>query len=202
MGACAVAWAFGQAVICGQAMAAPPCAKDDEVTAIQASAIQQQLMVAALTCNAVGNFNAFQRGFATELRKSDANLMKMFKRFYGRGGEREYHAFKTRLANDSSMRSIRDNPGYCAAAQVVFDAALAPQKPTLANFVSGVQVQESSPFSSCNIRVAVGLKGAVTNAPDVVPTPKPAQLNDTTDGDTSPIWKRPEGASTVTYPSN
>lgn len=204
MGACAVAWAFGQVVICGEAMAAPPCAKDSEVTAIQASAIQQQLMVAALTCNAVGNFNAFQRGFATELRKSDADLMKMFKRFYGRGGEREYHAFKTRLANDSSMRSIHDNPGYCAAAQVVFDAALTPQKPTLANFVSGVQVQETNPFSSCNIRVAVGLKGAAAaaNTPDVVPTPKPAQLDDASSGDTSPIWKRPEGTATVAYPSN
>jgi len=206
MGACALAWAVG-AASCGQAFAAPSCAKDDEVTAIQASAIQQQLMVAALTCNAVDNFNAFQRGFATELRISDANLMKMFKRFYGRGGEREYHAFKTRLANDSSMRSIHDNQGYCAAAQVVFAAALTPQKPTLVNFVSGVQVQETSPFSSCNIRVAVGMKGAAApaaNGPDIVPMPKPAEFGGTTvAGSTeSPIWKRPEGTAAVAYPSN
>ncbi len=208
MGACAFAWAVGQAAICGQAAAAPPCARDNEVTAIQAASIQQQLMVAALTCNAVANFNAFQRGYASELRKSDADLMRMFKRFYGRGGEREYHAFKTRLANDSSMRSIHDNPGYCAAARAVFDAALAPQKPTLANFVSGVEVQETNPFSSCNIRVAIGLKGAAASigTPGIVPTPKPADLGGTavagSDGANSPIWKRPEGTSSVAYPSN
>ena len=33
------------------AIGAPRCATSDEVTAIQAAAIQQQLMVAALTCN-------------------------------------------------------------------------------------------------------------------------------------------------------
>ncbi len=142
-GACALAWVMAA----GQVQAATQCAKTNEVTAIQASAIQQQLMVAALTCHQVANFNAFQIGFATELRRSDADLMKMFKRFYGGSrGEREYHAFKTRLANDSSMRSIHDNQGYCAAAEVVFAAALAAQKPTLVNFVSGVQIQESSPF--------------------------------------------------------
>jgi hypothetical protein len=198
MGACALAWTMAAAPV----LAAPQCAKDNEVTAIQAASIQQQLMVAALTCNAVANFNAFQVGYGKELRRSDGDLLKMFKRFYGRGGEREYHAFKTRLANDSSMRSIHDNQGYCAAAQTVFAAALAEQKPTLAVFVSGVQVQESNPFSSCNIRVAVGLKGPV---PDIVPTPKPVEFGGTAlagVGNTSPIWKKPEGAASVAYPAN
>jgi hypothetical protein len=187
----------------GEALAAPRCAKDNEVTAIQASAIQQQLMVAALTCHAIDNFNAFQRGFATELRRSDGDLLKMFKRFYGRAGEKEYHAFKTRLANDSSMRSIHDNQGYCSAAQTVFASALAPQKPTLVMFVSGVEVQETSPFDSCNIRVAVGLKGA--GIPDIIPRPKPVEFGGTAlvqTGDTSPIWKKPEGTASVAYPGN
>jgi hypothetical protein len=197
VGACALAWTFAA----GQVLAAPRCAKDDEVTAIQAASVQQQLMVAALTCHAVANFNAFQTGFGKELRRSDAALMKMFKRFYGsRKGEKEYHAFKTRLANDSSMRSIHDNPGYCAAAQNVFTAALGPQKPTLAAFVSDVEVQEN-PFASCNIRVAVGLKGAGP-VPDIVPTPKPAEFGGTALAGTSPIWNKPEGTASVAYPRN
>lgn len=206
-GACALAWvlAAGQVMVAGQAMAATQCAKDSEVTAIQVSAIQQQLMVAALTCHAIEHFNAFQTGFSSELRRSDAELMKMFKRFYGaRNGEKEYHAFKTRLANDSSMRSIHDNQGYCADAETVFAAALAPQKPTLASFVSGVQVKETSPFSSCNIRVAVGLKDAGP-VPDIIPTPKPAEFGGTAlvqTGDQSPIWKKPEGTASVAYPAN
>lgn len=144
------------------------------MTAIRATAVQQQLMVAALTCNQVSNFNAFQTSFGKELRRSDARLLSMFKRFYGaRAGEKEYHAFKTRIANDSSIRSIRDNRDYCSSAQLVFAAALTPQKPTLANFVSGVQITESSPVDSCEIRVAVGLQGAKA-VPSIVPRPKPA----------------------------
>lgn len=200
VGACALAWTMVAAPV----FAATQCAKDNEVTAIQAASIQQQLMVAALTCHAVANFNAFQIGYGKELRRADADLMKMFKRFYGsRQGEKEYHAFKTRLANDSSMRSIHDNPGYCAAAQNVFTQALVPQKPALAVFVSGVEVQEN-PFSSCNIRVAVGMKGA-GSVPDIVPTPKPAEFGGTAlagTGSTSPIWKKPEGTAAVAYPAN
>lgn len=169
-GACLLAWFAAS----GPAFAAGQCARADEMTAIRATAVQQQLMVAALTCNQVSNFNAFQTSFGKELRRSDARLLSMFKRFYGaRAGEKEYHAFKTRIANDSSIRSIRDNRDYCSSAQVVFAAALTPQKPTLANFVSGVQITESSPVDSCEIRVAVGLQGAKA-VPSIVPRPKPA----------------------------
>src|SRR5579862_9105886 len=120
----------GVACVAGLAMAANAaaatrCAKPDEVTAIQAAMIQQELMVAALTCNEVEHFNAFQTNYGPELRASDARLLRMFRRLYGaRRGEAEYHAFKTRLANHSSMRSIRDNTSYCRDARAVFDAAL------------------------------------------------------------------------------
>src|SRR5271156_47085 len=70
----------------GNAFAAPAkCAKANEVTAIQAAAIQQELMVAALTCNEVEHFNAFQVNFSNELRSSDATLEKMFRRLFGGG---------------------------------------------------------------------------------------------------------------------
>jgi hypothetical protein len=157
----------------GVARAAQQCAKPDEVTAVQAASIQQQLMVAALTCNQITNFNAFQIGYGPELRAADATLMKMFKRFYGGAhGEAEYHAFKTRVANDSEMRSIANNPDYCHAADVVFSSALASAKPALAVFVSGVTIMEANPFNSCQIRVAAGLPGATT-AMVIVPKPKP-----------------------------
>lgn len=158
------------------AMAAPKCALPAEVTAIQAAAVQQQLMVAALTCNEVTNFNAFQTGFSTELRSSDRRLQSMFRRLFGaQKGAAEYHAFKTRLANDSSIRSIHDNASYCREAQLVFGAALSPDKPALANFVSGVAVHEDSPVDSCEIRVATGLEGSKA-APNVTPKPNPLRL--------------------------
>ena len=164
-------------LVAGNAFAASgKCAKADEVTAIQVAAVQQELMVAALTCDQVANFNAFQTGFGPELRTSDATLYKMFKRIFGvRQGEAEFHAFKTRMANDSSIRSIHDNQGYCKEAAGVFASALAPAKPTLATFVSGITVQEESPVNSCDIRVASALPGLSDgrSAAYILPKPKP-----------------------------
>lgn len=167
------AGAIGLAVVMAASGAAaqPRCARVDEVTAIQAAAIQQQLMVAALTCNDVDRFNEFQTSFNKELRRSDAALLHMFRRLYGGSrGEAEYHAFKTRLANDSSIRSIHDNPGYCRDAGMVFDAALIADKPTLASFVSGIEVTEPGPVGSCAMSVAIGFVGAI---PQIVPKPNP-----------------------------
>jgi hypothetical protein len=161
----------------GTALAAPAkCAKAKEVTAIQAAAIQQELMVAALTCNEIQHFNAFQTSFSLELRSADATLEKMFRRLFGYGrGEGQYHAFKTRLANDSSIRSIHNNVDYCHEASTVFAAALAPAKPALADFVAGITVTEESPVSSCDISVASGLSGAQA-IPSVVPLPNPVRV--------------------------
>jgi hypothetical protein len=151
------------------AIGAPRCATSDELTAIQAAAIQQQLMVAALTCNQIEHFNAFQTSYSKELRRSDASLQHMFRRLYAGQGDAEYHAFKTRLANNSSIRSIHDNPGYCHDAGMVFDAALIADKPTLASFVSGIEVVEQGPIDSCGMTVAVGFTGL----PLVAPKPNP-----------------------------
>lgn len=155
------------------AIGAPRCATSDEVTAIQAAAIQQQLMVAALTCNQIEHFNAFQTSYSKELRRSDASLEHMFHRLYAGRGEAEYHAFKTRLANNSSIRSIHDNQNYCHDARLVFEAALISEKPSLASFVSGIEVTEPGPVGSCAMSVAIGFSGTVAQ---VVPKPNPMRL--------------------------
>lgn len=157
------------------ATAAPRCARPAEVAAIQVAAVQQELMVAALTCNDVSSFNAFQTSFSQDLRTSDKHLQAMFRRLFSGRGTAEYHAFKTRLANNSSMRSIHDNAGFCQEAQQVFTAALAPEKPTLTNFVAGVAVHDSGPVDSCDMRVATGLTGTKA-VPNVVPTPNPIRV--------------------------
>ena len=181
MGVCALAVAGLAATDATAARHARPsgrCAGPSEVTAIQTSAVQQELMVAALTCNQVDNFNAFQTSFSSELRSSDSTLLHMFTRLYGSSkGQAQYHAFKTRLANDSEMRSIHGNREFCAATTQIFAAALAPSKPTLAEFVGGVPVEEASPVDSCQIQVAVGLQG-VQSAPLVIPKPRPPQPDD------------------------
>ena len=153
------------------------CASSTEVTAIAATSIQQELMVAALTCNQVPNFNAFQTSFGPELRASDRSLLRMFQRLYGARGSAEYHGFKTRLANDSEIRSIHGNSDFCTAASLVFSAALASNKPSLSDFVSGVQVEDPSPVNSCQMEVALGLQGAMS-AQQITPRQKPSEFRD------------------------
>jgi hypothetical protein len=172
------------------------CATASELTAIAATAIQQQLMVAALTCNRVDNFNAFQTSYNSELRASDKALMRMFLRLYSGRGEAEYHAFKTRLANNSEMRSIHGNRDYCSAADLVFAAALAPAKPSLSDFVSGVQVADPSPIESCELTVTASLNGALAVSP-IMPREKPAQFVDLTAPAGVPAPAAPPAATTA-----
>jgi hypothetical protein len=158
------------------------CASAAEISAIQVSAVQQELTDAALACgpNEVALFNSFQTVFSKELRKSDATMMRMFKRLNGnRAGDAAYDSFKTRAIAHAEQR--RTKPGAHAdfgrTADVVFAAALAPDKPALEDFVSGVPVNEANPVDSCEIKVAVALQG-VQAGPDITPTPRPSLPTD------------------------
>ena len=156
---------------------AAACASAAEIHAIQVTAVHQELTDAALACGpkAVSLFNRFQTAFNRELRRSDATMLSMFKRMHGNArGNAAYDSFKTRTIARAEIR--RTKPGahdnFCRTAELVFAAALAPDKPILEDFVSGVPVNESSPVDSCEIKVAVALQG-VQAGPDIVPTPRP-----------------------------
>ena len=158
------------------------CASAAEISAIQVASVQQELTDAALACGpkAVALFNQFQTVFNKELRKSDATMLKMFKRMNGsRAGDAAYDSFKTRAIAHAEQR--RTKPGahdnFCRTAEVVFAAALAPDKPVLEDFVSGVPVNEANPVDSCEIKVAVALQG-VQVGPDIIPTPRPSLPSD------------------------
>jgi hypothetical protein len=153
------------------------CASAVEISAIQVAAVQQELTDAALACGpkAVASFNRFQTVFNKELRKSDATMLRMFKRLNGsRAGDTAYDQFKTRAIAHAEQR--RTKPGahvnFCKTADVVFAAALAPDKPVLEDFVSGVPVNEANPVDSCEIKVAVALQG-VQVGPGIIPIPRP-----------------------------
>ena len=158
------------------------CASPAEVSAIQVSAVQQELTDAALACGpgAVTNFNRFQTVFQKELRRSDARMLAMFKRLNGAAkGNAAYDAYKTRAIAHAEQR--RTKPGahdsFCATAQIVFDAALAPDKPVLEDFVSGVPVYEDSPVDACQIKVAMTLQGVQAGS-EIEPTPRPSLPGD------------------------
>ena len=162
-----------------QAKRALKCADPAEVTAMQASAVQQELMDAALTCGeaAQTNYNIFQTSFGPELRRSDKTLLQMFHRVLGyRKGDAAYNLYKTELAAKAELRRVHGHQDFCTAANLVIGAALAPERPNLNDFVSGVQVKDiEGPVASCQMEVAVTLQGAMAG-PDIVPKPNPLRV--------------------------
>jgi hypothetical protein len=156
------------------------CANESEVSALQTSAVQQELMDSALGCGQgfVEKFNAFQTSYGSELRRSDRTLLTFFKRLYGPSkGDAQYNLFKTNMASKAEMRRVHNITDFCASADLVFGAALAANKPSLDDFVSGVQINDTddSPVGKCEIQVAVTLNGAMAS-PDVVPRPNPMRM--------------------------
>jgi hypothetical protein len=144
--------------ISGNVMAATAgaagCVRPDEMNALKAAAIQQKLMVAALSCDAAQLYNKFVVAYRKDLQASDHALQNFFRRLNGKTGTADYHAYKTRLANASSMQSIGNMPEYCASAKSAFDSALNTTKISLRDFISGQDAVVDDRFAPCEVRTA------------------------------------------------
>jgi hypothetical protein len=113
------------------------CARPNEASALHTAFVQQQLMVAALSCNAIPLYNQFVTAYQKDLFAADRSVQAYFRRLNAKTGTSDYHAFKTRLANNSSRTSINHMGEYCERAQAMFKEALAAEsRPTLAAFVA------------------------------------------------------------------
>jgi hypothetical protein len=189
MGGCVLALCLA-ATGGAEARKASKCANPAEVTAMQASAVQQELMDAALTCGeeAQTNYNAFQTSFGPELRRSDKTLLQMFHRVLGfKKGDAAYNLYKTELASKAELRRIHGHQDFCTAASLVVAAALAPNRPSLQDFVGGVAVTDiNGPVESCQVEVAVTLRGAMAG-PDIVPKPNPLRVAASTPSALPPV---------------
>jgi hypothetical protein len=145
------------------------CARPEDMTALKAAAVQQKLMVAALTCDAVKLYNDFVRSYQKDLQASDKALQNFFRRVNGVSGTDDYHAYKTRLANSSSMQSIGNLTAYCADAKTIFDASVGTtEKTNLSVFVSGQTTSVDNAYTLCPVLTA----GAAGRPPEKVPLPK------------------------------
>lgn len=137
------------AAMTGELAAAPSCATQADMAAFRTAAVQQQLMVAALTCHDTDAYNRFVIAYRPELQKSDADLKAYFVR---RGSEAAYDTFKTKLANLSSLSDIANGQAYCANASAAFDLALSTRQ-SLASFVADQRLMIALPkMASCEAR--------------------------------------------------
>jgi hypothetical protein len=96
------------------------CASAPELKVLQSTALQQQLMVASLTCHMREDYGRFIAAYRDGLAQSDQAL-KAF--FAARPRGEDYNAYKMRIANAASLRSVHD-PQFCDSARKVFDMAL------------------------------------------------------------------------------
>jgi hypothetical protein len=111
------------AVLAGPANALT-CPAPDEQNSLTVRALQAKLMVAALSCSARGDYNAFVHRYTPHLANHAVSLRRWFSKLYGGSHKREINRFVTQLANDASMRSIGDRPDFCAKSRVAFSALL------------------------------------------------------------------------------
>lgn len=146
-----------------QAYAAHACAGAGDELAMKTSAMQQALMVAALSCNAIPRYNDFVVSHRSDLQRADHALLLFFERENGARGESDYHAFKTKAANVSSLESARNNGPYCANAERLFEAAESGYGADLATFVArqwsgtGEFIRASCTFASAREAMTRGV---------------------------------------------
>lgn len=176
------AYSFGAAVLAANCVIATAgsadCVDRADLSALRTAAMQQQLMVAALTCHDVGRYNRFVVSHQDELIESD-NRLKSF--FIQRGGEARYHTFKTELANAASLRSIRQSDTFCADAREQFESA--ERRTSLAAFVAHEPVALGASYRACH---EDDRNAPVTAEASPIPRSRQAEMSD----EDRPAWTR------------
>lgn len=105
-------------------------------------------MVAALTCKRRQSYNSIVARFGDELATRGRSLRGIFKRLHGEKAEQRLNRFVTRLANEASMRSLRQ-PDYCDGAVTLFDKTLALQPGTLTAFAARQPFSDNFGLAVC-----------------------------------------------------
>jgi hypothetical protein len=120
--------------------------------AIRAAAVQQKLMVAALSCRATKPYQQFVSDNRKALIDSDTALLSFFRRLNEKTGTADYHSFKTHLANAAAILPSRDALKFCADAKVTFAAA--SKANNLKTFLAHQTTAEDTAFPRCDVRTA------------------------------------------------
>jgi hypothetical protein len=98
-----------------------PCVTTQEMAALDGRVLESDLLVGALSCGQSQPYNAFVEKFRPAMTERARTVQAMFQRFYGKGSNREFDAFVTRLGNDSALRSIQMQLEFCRLTMDVFE---------------------------------------------------------------------------------
>jgi len=106
--------------------AAAAACGDQDFASFKTAALQQELMVAALSCHQTDAYNSFVVNHRRELIASDGDLRNYFMARDAHGGDAAYNAFKTDLATEASLRSSEGPNRFCADTDAEFNFVLQP----------------------------------------------------------------------------
>ncbi len=118
----------------GSPSLAVACKSPSETAAMQVKLLQNDLMIAALSCRAKARYNEFATKFRPDLVNSGRTLSNMFRRDHNGMGQVELDRFITYLANDGSARAKRIGPGYCRVTTAFFDRVLSLSSAEMVEF--------------------------------------------------------------------
>ncbi len=150
------------------------CVKGPDEVALQVRVIQTDLMVAALSCGASARYNEFVKANQSVLMAAHTQLTKFFTA--KRGGQKALNAFITKLANDSSKRSIANIAAFCQETGWLYDALLSPTRGDLVAYIGPLLVSQRHGYAPCEAKpqlLAVGPTGPVV-ATAAAAAPPPA----------------------------
>jgi hypothetical protein len=94
-----------------------------ERASLEMRVMQSELMVAALSCSSRDSYNAFVTRYQSQLVDHGKTMQNLFKRLHGGNAFNQINAFVTRMANEASLKMIRDER-FCAEANEMFQALL------------------------------------------------------------------------------
>jgi hypothetical protein len=148
---------------------------------MQISAIKQELMDAALTCGdaAREDFNAFQTILGPTLTQSDKQLLSLFRKVLGKGGNAAYNTFKTDLATKAELRRIHGHAAFCTGVAKKAQAVLAlPILEGRSTQVQAANLESLQTFAgeTATVDFVWPISLCEIPVPDVAPLPNPLRV--------------------------
>ena len=159
----------GTLVMPATAVQAAPCAvtgagrPTQADISIEVRRLQTNLMVAALSCGARQDYNAFVLTHRSSLQKYGKIIRAEFRRRYGKAGDSKLNKFVTRLANEASARSNANRDSFCADAATTFQQAKV-QDTSLTRMVTVPASRTQVASASCEMPSTVGFRSVSSEA--------------------------------------
>ena len=146
-----------------------------ERTSLELRLLQTELMVAALSCSAADRYNAFVTLYRSQLTDGGKTMQNLFKRVHGAQAFSRINSFVTQMANEASLRMVRDTNRFCDDTGTMFEALLGGGKDSLDATRSRFRCAPISGFAGCAIEATATATAEIDDEQATVSSKPPAK---------------------------